>query len=60
MLCQVCGKKPAESTCEGCWMKICSDCAKMDLHCYGCGCVYPIMYCENCAKDPAMNPYGTS
>ncbi|QGT99390.1 hypothetical protein SYNTR_0797 [Candidatus Syntrophocurvum alkaliphilum] len=51
MTCKFCGKKVAEFNCESCGKLICTDCAKIELHSYGCQSVYHVAYCLDCESS---------
>jgi hypothetical protein len=57
-LCRVCNQKPSVVLCDGCEKALCADCRKFDLWGYGCGHVDTKVFCEACARDPRINPYG--
>lgn len=57
--CRVCGKGRAIIICDGCDKPLCRACRKFDMWQQGCGSIYTKVFCEKCAVDPWINPYGS-
>ncbi|HRT61588.1 MAG TPA: hypothetical protein P5551_04395 [Syntrophales bacterium] len=55
--CAKCGNPKSYARCLGCEVNLCESCAILDLVGTGCGCVWPVYYCIDCAHDPYINPH---
>lgn len=56
--CQVCGKNPSVIFCDGCGRPLCLSCRKFDMWQEDCGSIHTKVFCEQCASNPWINPYG--
>lgn len=54
-MCEVCGEKKAALHCDGCGKKLCTECRKFDIWCFGCGHGTPKAFCHSCYHDPSIN-----
>jgi len=58
-ICQVCGRSISIIYCDGCEKMLCRSCRKFDMWQQGCGSIHTRVFCETCAVDPWVNPYGS-
>ena len=54
--CAMCGWRRLFTTCLGCGLELCDRCARFELIGSGCGCVWPVYYCQSCVQNPSINP----
>ena len=55
-VCSICHRPPFFTSCSGCGVPLCQECARFELYGHGCGTVMPLYYCRECAQDPHINP----
>lgn len=56
VLCEICGVKKTFTRCPGCERLVCDACVRFELFGWGCGCVWPVYFCPDCALNPQINP----
>ncbi|MEN6320370.1 MAG: hypothetical protein ABFD82_16660 [Syntrophaceae bacterium] len=55
-ICSMCINAKVFVKCPGCGMPVCEKCSRFELIGSGCGCVWPVYYCSQCAQNPMINP----